>query len=103
MAKKKRGRPRKSDKEKAEKLANASKIKTKKVPDKEPEYSFDTESVILMGAVGYWIRKDIEDWAVENSKDKHCIPRSKVVESIKNLGLDQWRIEAEDADAFKTI
>ena len=90
---KKLGRPNGS---KNKTKVDKSKIKTESKPDSKPEYSFDTEAINLMATVGYYIRKDIEEWVIEHSIDKQCIPSSMIVKAIKDLGLHKWLKEIED-------
>jgi len=82
MNKKKRGRPPKSK--------NVAKIKTQSKSDPEPEYSWDTESIILMARLTYAIRVAIEENAIKAAVNKQCIPPDIVEGAIVDIGLGDW-------------
>jgi len=95
---KKRGRPKGSKNNKS-----ASKLKIKYKPEPLPEYSFDTEGIILMYVLGHVIRTSIEDAAVEIAKDKQCIPKDIIEKAIKKVGLGEWLEKLPDEPTVETI
>jgi hypothetical protein len=81
----------------------AKKSKTKKTTPKLPflapleqKFSFDTEAVLLMAALGFVIRNAVQDSAVEMSKDKMCISKSTVTKAIEAVGLGDWIAKIEE-------
>lgn len=72
---------------------------TPKLPFLAPldrKFSFDTEAVLLMAALGLVIRNTVQDSAIEMSKDKMCISKSTVAEAIKAVGLGDWVAKIEE-------
>jgi hypothetical protein len=58
--------------------------------DFKQEFSFDTDAIIWVDALQYYIMKCIEETAVEMSENKYCIPVSTFIEAAKKIGLGDW-------------
>ena len=65
------------------KLSMSSKVE-------EQKFSFDLPSIILIGAVCYYIRESITEKSVELVTNKQCIPVEVIKKAIIELGFKRW-------------
>jgi hypothetical protein len=55
------------------------------------DFSFDTDFITYLAALGYLIQDEIKQTALEMSgENKMCIPLSTLIKAIKKVGLGEW-------------